>query len=129
LTIPKHGHTRIHPDKYEFLAEPEVEEKDCDTASGTINVPVVCNLASSSLVVWFSGHGSVLFHDGDLCGFKVPAFRVDTIEVLPRVPSPSLFPRVLLGPRTLICDAGRWEESDAETGQWADDVHLRFQLD
>ncbi|RZU45775.1 hypothetical protein EV284_0425 [Streptomyces sp. BK022] len=112
-----------------LLAAPEVEEEDCDTASGTISVPVVCNLAHSSLVAWFSGHGSVLFHDGDLCGFKVPAFRVDTIEVLPRVPSRSLFPRVLLGPRTLIYDAGRWEEGDAETGQWADDVHLRFQPD
>ncbi|NEA20564.1 hypothetical protein [Streptomyces halstedii] len=112
-----------------LLTAPEVEEKDCDTASGTINVPVVCNLAHSSLVAWFSGHGSVLFHDGDPCGFKVPAFRVDTIEVLPRVPSRSLFPRVLLGPRTLICDEGRWQESDADTGQWADDVRLRSQLD
>ncbi|MFJ9952306.1 hypothetical protein [Kitasatospora sp. NPDC091207] len=112
-----------------LLAAPEVQEKDCDTASGTVEVPVVCNLADSSLVAWFSGHGSVLFHDGDPCGFKVPAFRVDTIEVLPRVPSRSLFPQVLLGPRTLIYDKGRWQESDAETGQWADDVRLRFQLD
>jgi hypothetical protein len=59
----------------------------------------------------------------------VPALRVDTIEVLPRVPSRSLFPRVLLGPRTLIFDEERWQESDADTGQWADDVRLRFQLD
>ncbi|MEU6231353.1 hypothetical protein, partial [Streptomyces sp. NPDC047042] len=112
-----------------LLVAPEVEEEDCDSASGTIDVPVVCNLARSSLVAWFSGHGSVLFHEGDLCGFKVPAFRLDTVEVLPRVPSRSLFPRVLLGPRTLAFDEGRWQESDADTGQWADDVRLRFQLD
>ncbi|MFI8860413.1 hypothetical protein ACIGW5_27980 [Streptomyces prasinus] len=113
-----------------LLTAPEVEEEeDCDTALGTINIPVVCNLAHSSLVAWFSGHGSVLFHDGDPCGFKVPAFRVETIEVLPRVPSRSLFPRVLLGPRTLMWDAGRWAEDDADTGQWADDLRLRFQLD
>ncbi|MBC9731189.1 hypothetical protein [Streptomyces sp. TRM68367] len=112
-----------------LLAAPEVEEEDCGTASGTINVPVVCNLAHSSLVAWFSGRGSVLLHDGDPCGFKVPAFRLDTVEVLPRVPSRSLFPRVLLGSRTLICDEGRWQESDVDTGQWADDVRLRFQLD
>ncbi|MFF0018836.1 hypothetical protein [Streptomyces sp. NPDC005374] len=112
-----------------LLAAPEVQEEDCDTAPGTINVPVVCNLADSSLVAWFSGHGSVLFHDEEPCGFQVPAFRLDTVEALPRVPSRSLFPRVLLGPRSLIFDEGRWKESDADTGPWSDDVRLRFQLD
>lgn len=112
-----------------LLTAPEVEEQDCDTAPGSVSVPVVCNLAHSSLVVWFSGHGSVLFHDGDVCGFKVAAFRVDTIEVLPRVPSRSLFPRIQLGPRTLTWDEGRWQESDADTVPWADDVRTRFKLD
>ncbi|MFI2549198.1 hypothetical protein ACH5AJ_33350 [Streptomyces rochei] len=112
-----------------LLTTPDVEEEDCDAVPGAVNVPVVCNLADSSLVVWFSGHGSVLFHNGDPCGFTVPAFGVDTIEVRARVPSRSLFPQVHLGPRTLLWDAGRWAQGDAGTGRWADDLRLRFQLD
>ncbi|MFJ4320662.1 hypothetical protein ACIP46_36080 [Streptomyces lavendulae] len=112
-----------------LLAATEVEEQDCDAAPGTVSVPVVCNLADSSLVVWFSGHGSLLFHDGDVCGFKVATFRVETIEVLPRMPSRSLFPRVHLGPKTLTWNDGQWQGSDAETEPWADSLSTRFQLD
>lgn len=51
------------------LMTKNVEESDCEARSATVEVPVVCNLAGASIVVWFSGRGSVLFHEGDPCGF------------------------------------------------------------
>jgi len=110
------------------LMTKNVEECDCEVRSATIEVPVVCNLAGASVIVWFSGRGSVLFHEGDPCGFKVPAYESREVQVRKKLTKNSALPELSLGVATLIFQGGALAVAP-ENAPYRKDVHLIWQLD
>lgn len=110
------------------LVAGNVKESECEVRSATIEVPVVCNLAEASIVVWFSGRGSVLFYEGDPCGFKVQAYESREVEVWEKRAKISAFPEVPLDDATIIIQDGAIAVA-SENASYCQDIHLTWQLD
>jgi hypothetical protein len=110
------------------LMTKNVEESDCEARSATVKVPVVCNLARASVVVQFSGRGSVFFHEGDPCGFKVPTYESRKVEVRKKLAKNSALPEVSLGIATFNIQDGALAMTP-ENAPYSQDIHLRWRLD
>ncbi|MFE7329407.1 hypothetical protein ACFU8W_31390 [Streptomyces sp. NPDC057565] len=106
----------------------DVQESECDARNAVIYVPVVCNLATTSVVTWFSGKGSVLYHQDEPCGFKVNVYETREVEVVKRLPKKSIFPEVPLGPALLIFRGDAVETVQGHPSGWGD-IHCRWEWD
>ncbi|WP_153054303.1 hypothetical protein [Planomonospora sphaerica] len=105
-----------------------VEEGDCEARDALIEVPVVCNLAEASVVVWFSGKGSVFFYEGEPCGFKVRAYESREVEVWEKFAKNSTFPEISLGIATLTIQNGVFAVA-SENALYGHDIHLAWRLE
>jgi hypothetical protein len=102
-------------------------ESDCEARNAIIEVPVVCNLATATVVTWFSARGSILFHQGEPCGFKVEAYESREVETWEKVTKISTAPEIPLGPATLTLRDGVFATT-SENAPYRQDIHLTWRL-
>lgn len=106
----------------------QANESDCEPRNAIIEVPVVCNLATATVVAWFSGRGSILFHQGEPCGFKVETYDSREVETLEKIAKISTAPEIPLGPATLTLRDGVFAPT-SENAPYRQDIHLTWYLD